>query len=73
MATRVAELSVDEFKTLIQEVVTQTLTDLFRDPDQDLALREDFTSALQLSLRTLETGGETVAAESVAATLGLSW
>lgn len=73
MATRVADMSVDELKTLIQETITQTLTDLLHDPDEGLALREDFAEALRHSLATANAGQETISADSVAAKLGLSW
>ena len=73
MATRVSDLSVGELRTLIQESVKQTLMELFRDPDEGLELREDFKDMLQHSLRTVQAGGETLSAESVAAKLGLSW
>jgi hypothetical protein len=73
MVIRVADMSVEELKTLIQETVTQTLTELLSDPDEGLELREDFKSALQLSLETVQAGEKTIAAEDVAAKLGLSW
>ncbi|HQE93980.1 MAG TPA: hypothetical protein PLH19_06650 [Anaerolineae bacterium] len=72
VATRVADMSVDEFKSLIQETVTQTLLDLFRDPDEGLELREDFSRLLQNSLTAVKAGGETLTADNVAAKLGLS-
>jgi len=65
-------MSVDEFKSLIQETVTQTLLDLFRDPDEGLELREDFSRLLQNSLTAVKAGGETLTADNVAAKLGLS-
>ena len=64
MTIRVADMSVDEFKTLIQETVTQTITGLLRDPDEGLELREDFQNALQLSLETVKAGGKTVKVRS---------
>jgi predicted RecB family endonuclease len=73
MVTRVADMSVDDLKTLIQETITQTLTELLRDPDEGLELREDFVMALRHSLETAQAGGETFSADSVAAKLGLSW
>lgn len=73
MVTRVSDLSVDELRTLIQESVTQTLMELFRDPDAGLELREDFKDVLQHSLRAVQAGGETLSAKSVASQLGLSW
>ncbi|MGC9394825.1 MAG: hypothetical protein ACP5J4_08215 [Anaerolineae bacterium] len=73
VATRVADMSVEELKTLIQETVTQTLLDLFRDPDEGLELREDFKSLLQQSLAAVKADEKTLTADSVAAKLGLSW
>jgi hypothetical protein len=72
-ATRVADMSVEELKTLIQETVTQTLLDLFRDPDEGMELREDFSRLLQHSLAAVKVGEKTLTADSVAAKLGLSW
>lgn len=73
MAMRVAEMSVDELKMLIQETVTQTLTELLRDPDEGLDLREDFAMMLRHSLGAVKAGTETLTVDSVAAKLGLSW
>lgn len=73
MVTRVADLSVDELKTIIREVVTETILEAIRDPDKDLELREDFVLDLQYSLETFKAQGNTISAENVAADLGLSW
>ena len=69
----VADLTIDEFKNLIREVVTQTLAEMFGDPDEGLELRDDFRTALQTSLASVEAGGRTIPAKEVAAKLGLSW
>ena len=68
---RVAYMSVDELRTLVQETVTQALIELLRDPDEGLELRDDFEKALQRSLENVRSGGETLSAESVAAKLDL--
>ena len=61
MTARVSDLSVDELRVLIQEVVRQTLNDVFRDPDDSLELREDFRSEMQASFnRTLPLQRHTV-------------
>lgn len=73
MTMRVADMSVNELRTLVQETVGQTLSEFLRDPDEGLALREDFENALQRSLEIHKSGGETIPADSVAARLGLSW
>jgi hypothetical protein len=69
----VADLTVEEFKGLIHEVVTQTIVELFGDPDEGLELREDIKANLQRSIAAVQAGGETIPAEVVAAKLGLDW
>lgn len=71
--SRVADLTVDEFKGMIREVVTQTIAEIFGDPDEGLELREDIKAHLQGSLEAMQSGGETIPAEVVAAKLGLEW
>ncbi len=71
--SRVADLTVDEFKGLIHEVVTETMVELFGDPDAGLALNEDLKANLQRSLAAVQAGGETLPAEVVARKLGLDW
>lgn len=73
MVTRVADLSVDELKAVIQETVAQTLLELFQDPDIGLELREDFARSLQGSFETFPTQAHPIPAEELAAELGLSW
>jgi len=68
---RVADMSVDELRTLVQETVTQALIELLRDPDEGLELRDDFEKALQRSLENVRSGGKTLSAENVAAKLDL--
>ncbi len=69
---QVSDLSVLELKAIIKETISQTLQDLFRDPDEGLLLREDFQEELRASMKYVQTGGATLSAEKVAADLGLS-
>ena len=69
----IADLTVDEFKDLMREVVMQAIVDLFGDPDEGLALREDIKADLQRSLSAVQAGGETIPAQAVAARLELEW
>ena len=76
MPAKVADLTIDQFRELIRETVTQTLSDMMGDPDEGMELREDFTEELRHSLsvmEAMEAGGKTVAAQKVAERLGLSW
>jgi hypothetical protein len=69
----VAELTIDELKILIKKVVTQTILEMFDDPDEGLELREDIKARLHDSLAATRAGGETVPVQEVAAKLGLEW
>ena len=71
--SRVADLTVDEFKDLIKEVVTQTILEIFGDPDEGLELREEIKERLRRSLAATQVNGKTTPAQEVAAKLGLEW
>ncbi len=69
--SKVADLTIDEFKKLVREVVLQTLSDMLNDPDEGLALREDFAEEIQRSLADLEAGSKTRPAREAAERLGI--
>ncbi len=46
----VADLTVDEFKGLIKEVVSQTILEMLGDPDEGLEMRDEIKERLQRSL-----------------------
>ena len=69
--TRVADLTVVEFKALVREVVEETLADLLSDPDDGLGLRDEFRDALRRSLKAVKEGGAVYDANDVARRLGL--
>ncbi len=71
--SNVVDLTVDELKNLIREVVTQTILELLGDPDEGLELRDEIKERLRRSLAATQTGGETQPAQAVAAKLGLEW
>ena len=70
---KVADLTIDQFRELIREVVAQTLSDMIGDPDEGMELREDFAEELRHSLSVMETGSKTVPVQKVAERLGLTW
>ena len=71
--SKVADLTIDEFRDLIRAVVIQTLSEMLDDPDEGLELRDDFTEELLSSLDAVETGGKTISAQKVAEKLELTW
>ena len=71
--TTVADLTVDQFKNLIREVVIQTLIEVLGDPDEDMELRDEIKVKIQQSLAAVKAGEKIIPAEEVAAKLGLTW
>ena len=69
----VADLTVDELKNLIREVVTQTILEIFGDPDEGLELREEIRERLGRSPEATQAGVKLISAQEVAAKLGLEW
>ncbi|MBN1139528.1 MAG: hypothetical protein JXM73_23330 [Anaerolineae bacterium] len=72
-STKVAELTVDELKELIETTIEQKLLEMFGDPDQGLQLREEITARLLRSLEAAQRGERGISAQDVAAQLGLEW
>ncbi|MDP2981856.1 MAG: hypothetical protein Q8O92_00815 [Candidatus Latescibacter sp.] len=71
--TTIADLTVDQFKALMQEIVIQTFTEMLGDPDEGLELREDIKVKIQKSLSAVKAGEKIIPAEEVASNLGLTW
>lgn len=73
MHDRVAELTVDEFKQVIEASVEQKLLEMLGDPDEGLELRNEVKARLRRSLQAQERGTRGIPAKEVAAELGLEW
>jgi hypothetical protein len=69
----IANMTVDEFRMLVREVVIQTLEELLGDPDQGLELDDDLRLELEQSLAAVQAGEKTAPASVVAARLKLTW
>jgi hypothetical protein len=69
--TKVTDLTVDELKGLIREVATQTISEILRDPDEGLELREEAADQLGRSLAAMKAGTRGATLQEVAAKLGL--
>jgi len=70
---QVKDLSVDDFKFLIQETVTETVQSLLNDPDIDKQLKTEVSQSLADSLQRTRNGERGISAEEVAQRLGLNW
>ena len=68
---KVSDLTVDELKGLIKEVVTQTLSEVLSDPDEGLELRPGAADQLRRSLTAMKAGTRGASLQEVAARLGL--
>ena len=71
--SKVADLTIDEFRNLVRAVVIQTLSEMLDNPDEELELRDDFNEELLGSLAAIETGSKTTSTQKVAEKLGLTW
>ena len=67
MSTKVAELTVDELKHIIQETMEQKLSEMLGDPDEGLELRPEFEQQLRRSLAYVAAGGKTLSLEEITA------
>jgi len=72
MATRVAEMTTDDLKELVGELIEQKLLELIGDPDEGLALRQQVRARLARQMKAVSRGerGEPLAV--VAKRLGLA-
>jgi len=69
----VKDLTEDELKSLIAQVVEEKLEDLLGDPDADLPLRQEIHQRLLRSQSQPSASRQTVSAAEVARRLGLEW
>ncbi len=66
---KIADLSYDQLKELVQGLVDDRLRDLLGDPDLGLALGEQVRARLKQSLAS----SERVTGDEIAERLGLRW
>jgi hypothetical protein len=68
----VNELTIDELKALIEEVVEEKLQEMLRDRDEGLSLRPEVEERLVSSLKQAKEPRPTVSVQEVARDLGLN-
>ena len=69
----VKDLTIEEFKALVGEVVEEKLRELLTDPDAGLSLRPEIEARLRQQLQNPQLDGEGIPAAEVARRLGLEW
>jgi hypothetical protein len=69
----VAEMTVDELRSLIENIVEEKLSELIRDPDHGLELREEFKARLRQTIEAEKRGVPGIPAEEVAKQFGVPW
>jgi len=70
---KIKELTVEEFKDLVQEAVQEKLEEIIGDPDAGLELREEVKERLRNSLAAGQRGEKHVPVDEVAKRAGLDW
>lgn len=69
----VKDLTIEELKTIIGEVVEEKLHELLTDPDAGLALRPEVQERLVKDLGEPQQEGENIAVADLARRRGLEW
>jgi hypothetical protein len=70
---QVKDLTIEEFKLLIQETVAETIQSLIIDPDEGKQIKPEVKQQLLHSLQRTQAGERGIPAEEVAKKLGLPW
>ena len=69
----VKDLTIEELKAVIGEVVEEKLRELLTDPDAGLALRPEVQERLLRDLQAPQPEGENIPAAELARRRGLEW
>jgi hypothetical protein len=70
---QIKDLTIEEFKLLIEETVAETIQSLLTDPDEGKQLNPEVKQELLNSLRRTQAGERGIPAAEVAKQFGLNW
>ena len=70
---KIKELTVEEFKDLVQDAIEEKLEELIGDPDTGLEVREEIKERLRNSLAARQRGEKGISIDEVARRAGLDW
>ena len=70
---KIKDLTVEEFKDLVQEAIEQKLQEIIGDPDAGLELRDEVKQRLRSSAAARQRGERGIPMDEVARRAGLDW
>jgi hypothetical protein len=70
---QIKDLTIEEFKLLIEETVAETIQSLLMDPDEGQQIKPEVKQELLNSLQRTQAGEKGIPAAEVAKQFGLSW
>jgi hypothetical protein len=73
LGNKISDLTVDEFRNLVRDIVRETINEMLTDPDEGLALQDGLEEALRHSIKAVNEGEPTYDAGEVAKKLGIDW
>lgn len=69
----VGELTLEEFRRIVEQVLEEKMLELLGDPDEGLILREEVEARLQQTLEAERSGVRGLPSHEVVKRLGLEW
>jgi hypothetical protein len=73
LGPKISDLTVDEFRSLVKDIMRETLNEMLRDPDEGLELQNGLEDALRRSIKAVNEGSQTYDADDAAKKLGIDW
>ena len=73
LGPKISDLTVDEFRSLVRDIVRETLHEMLSDPDEGLDLQDGLEDALHRSIKVVNEGAPTYDANDAAKKLGIDW
>jgi len=73
LGPKISDLTVDEFRSLVRDIVRETLNEMLSDPDGGLDLQDGLEDALRRSIKAVNEGAHTYDADDAAKKLGIDW
>jgi hypothetical protein len=73
LGSKISDLTVEEFRSPVREIVRQTLTKMLNDPHEGLVLEDGLEDELRRSIRVVNEVAPTHKAEEAVGKLGIEW